>query len=136
MFGHWNELLREVGKVIIPGSVSGKTGCGTDCHGLGDNVVLGHSLDSMPSKVVSTLGDSVMIVTLQGPGEARGHCDTAGPCGTMQSIVTEPGPRVMMGPLWHCRTHGPKGPVPLPRDSWKEGNMFDTVEPLGTKSPL
>ena len=69
MFGHWNELLREVGKVIIPGSVSGKTGCGPECHGLGDKVVLRHRLDSMLSKVFSSLGDSVVIVTLQGPGK-------------------------------------------------------------------
>ena len=78
MIGHWNGLPRKEG-VTVHESVSEKTGCGTECHGLGDKVVLGHSLDSMPSKVVSNLDDYVMIVTLQGPGKARGHCATVEP---------------------------------------------------------
>ena len=48
------------------------------CHGLGDKVVLGHRLGLMLSKIFSSLDDSVMIVTLQGPGEARSHCDIVG----------------------------------------------------------
>ena len=88
------------GRVIIPGSVSGKTGCGTECHRQGDKVVQGHRLDSMLSKVFSSLGDSVMIVALQGPGEARGHYDTAGPCGTERTMVT-------LCATWHHRAKGP-----------------------------
>ena len=75
-------------RLKVLGTVSAKTGCGTECHGLGDKVVLGHRLDLMLSKVFSSLGDSVMIVTLQGPGVERGHCDTVGPCGTERTIVT------------------------------------------------
>ena len=77
--------------------VSGKTGCGSECYGLGVKVVLGHSLDSMPSKVVSTLDDSVMIVTLQGPGNARGHLplwNQGEPCESL-------GPNGIKGPLFH-----------------------------------
>ena len=84
----------------VPGSVSGKTECGTECHGLGDKVVLGHRLDLMLSKLFSSLGDPVMIVTLQGPGEARGHCDTAGPRGTERTMVT-------LCTTWHHRAKGP-----------------------------
>ena len=87
-------------RVTISKSVYRKTGCGTECHGLGDKVVLGHRLDLMLSKLFFSLGDSVMIVTLQGPGEARGHCDTAGPCGTERTRVT-------LCTTWHHRTKGP-----------------------------
>ena len=40
--------------------------------------LLGLKSDFIISKVLSNLVDSVMIVTLQGPGEARFHCDTVG----------------------------------------------------------
>ena len=84
----------------MPGSVSGKNRCGTECHGLVDKLVLGHRLDLMLSKVFSGLVDSVMIVTLQGPEEARGHCDTVEPRGTMRTIVT-------LCMTWHHRAKGP-----------------------------
>ena len=59
----------------------------------------------MVSKVFSSLGESVMIVTLQGPGEARGHCDTAGPKAT-RDFMKPWGSMELMG---HCdpgRLHG------------------------------
>ena len=54
----------------------------------------------MLSKVFSSLDDSVVIVALQGPGEARGHCDTAGLHGSERTRVT-------LCTTWHHRAKGP-----------------------------
>lgn len=43
-----------------PGGVQGMIARGTQCSGLGENVGMRHSLDSMISEVFSTLNDSVV----------------------------------------------------------------------------
>lgn len=47
------------GGVTIRGSVQEKTGCGTACHGLADQVVIGQWLDLLTLDVFSNLNDSV-----------------------------------------------------------------------------
>lgn len=45
----WNALPREEA-VTIPGGVLGKDGCGTQCQGLVNMVVLCHRLDSIDKR--------------------------------------------------------------------------------------
>lgn len=47
-------------EVPIRRSVQEKTGCGTECSGLGDKVGIGHRLDSIISEVFSDLVDFVI----------------------------------------------------------------------------
>ena len=99
---------------------------------MGDEVVLGHRLDLI-SKIFSSLGDSVKIVTLQSPGEPRGHCDTVGLHGSKESIVTlwvlvEP-----QRPLSHCRILCNQGCIVTLQHQGIHGG---TQGPHGTKRPL
>ena len=76
----------------------------------------------MLSKVFSSLGDSVMIVTLQSPGEARGHCDTAGPRGTERTMVT-------LCMTWHHRAKGHCDTVGLHGSKESIVTLWVLVEP-------
>lgn len=50
------------GGVSVPVRIQEKIGCGTQHHGLVDKVPLGHSLDTMISKVFSNPFDSLILV--------------------------------------------------------------------------
>lgn len=69
------------GGMPIPAGVQGRTGCGTQCSGLDDKVVLGHRLDSIISEFFSKLIDSGISVN---------HRDTTCGSGSGTTSVLHP----------------------------------------------
>ena len=123
MIGHWKCLLRQVSESPSLEVFQERLHALTECHGPGDQVVLGHRLDLMLSKVFSSLGDSVMIVTLQGPGDARGHWDSMAPNTTK-------------GPIWHYGDSQHQSATVIPSGLMEVRGHYETKKPNKIKRQL